>query len=144
MNTAVTLTPREKAILEAVTRAAENGEACPSNAILACITDCESISAPVRNLQMLEKKGLIKVVRFQRARQVTILASGRKTKEPDLKQPHWRSRSKRTRVTLMDDLAERVAGGMTVPAAARAMGISNAYGYTLWSDIKHGLGAQAA
>lgn len=143
MSARALLTPREQAVLDAVTAAARKGEPCPDNNTLACIIDCNSPSAAVRNLQMLEKKGVVKVVRFQRARQVTIVASGLKTAEPKVKQVHWRQRKKRSRSDLLDLLAEEVANGRSIAAAAREIGVANAYAYELWSDIKYGLGAQA-
>lgn len=137
------LTPREQAVFDAIERAARAGEPCPDNMTLACIVDCESLATPVRNLQMLEKKGFVRVTRYQRARQVTIVASGLSTRAPADTTAHWRARSKETRGQWRDRLAAHMADGGTFRGAAEALGRSPVYIRQLWAEICHDLGWQA-
>jgi len=82
------LTFHEKAVLKLVTHAAEMGEPCPSNLVIADVTGSTSGSALVASL---ERKGLIRVERGNSKRVVTILATGRRT-AGQIRKPHWRDR----------------------------------------------------
>lgn len=144
MSLSQALAPREQAILNAIEKAARSGEPCPDNATLACIIDASSISSPVAYLKRLEEKGVVRVKRYQRGRQVTIVTSGLSTREPANRQPHWRDRGKRSYHEIRDDLAERVANGQSVLAAGRALGFAQAFTYKLWKEIRQGLGWQAS
>lgn len=54
-----------------------------------------------------------------------------------------RRRLQSARNRRIDDLAELVANGWTITAAARSMGLSQQAGSKMWKDIKSGLGSQA-
>lgn len=92
------LTPEQKevAMYAELTRCAELGLPCPRADDFAELLGGEeggAISTTVLVMHRLEQQGLIHVERFQRARVVTILASGKRTAEPNCKTPHWRSRA---------------------------------------------------
>ncbi len=53
------------------------------------------------------------------------------------------SRSKVSAAARRDELAGRVADGMTIRAAAKAMGVGESTALGYWAQIKAGLGAQA-
>ena len=55
----------------------------------------------------------------------------------------YHRRRRTARIEQKSVLAELVAGGLTVAAASRHMGISQQNGSLLWRDIKAGLGDQA-
>lgn len=55
----------------------------------------------------------------------------------------YHRRRRTARIERMSVLAELVAGGLTVAAASRQMGISQQNGSLLWRGIKAGLGDQA-
>lgn len=86
------LTPKACAIYRALVRAAEAGVECPKNSTLCEIADVGSVSYPATAIGTMERLGLIKVVRYQRSRQVTITATGKSTAEPIFKAKHWRDR----------------------------------------------------
>ena len=75
--------------------AAEFGRTAPTCEMLAAFMDIgdggPGISTTVLITQRLEKRGLIQVDRYQRARVVTIMSTGKSTAEPHCKTPHWRT-----------------------------------------------------
>ena len=75
---------------QAVFAAAEAGAPCPSADDLAEALGFRSVSGTVDVLHRLERRGLIKVDRYQRGRQVTIVSTGKKTAEPSCRVSHWR------------------------------------------------------
>ena len=82
---------RQNTILDALTRAAEAGKACPSNADLAeMLPGCVAPNKASGIVRHLEKTGVITVRRFQMARVVTIVATGKSTAAPGNQTPHWR------------------------------------------------------
>lgn len=87
---------RAMAVMRAIERAADAGRACPTNPELCGIGGFDSVSGPVGAIGRLARAGLIKVERFQNARQVTICATGKQTFVPaSLAKPHWRDRTGR-------------------------------------------------
>lgn len=54
-----------------------------------------------------------------------------------------RNRRHRERNARIDRLAELVADGWTITAAARSMGLVQQTGLKMWREIKDGLGEQA-
>ena len=74
--------------------AANEGQPCPKNETFCMELGFASTSGPVAMLARLERKGMIRVQRFQKSRMVEIIASGKKTAEPENTTPHWRARRK--------------------------------------------------
>ena len=71
---------------EMIERAANRGEPCPSNLDIEMALGCSSTSVAPTVVKMLEQKGLILVTRYQRAREVTIISTGKSTaRHPDRK-----------------------------------------------------------
>lgn len=86
------LSHSEREILAALTRAAEQGTACPMNAELDARIGANSASTSATIVKRLEGWGLIRVERWQRERRVTIVATGKATAEVRTRAPHWRDR----------------------------------------------------
>lgn len=82
----------ESRIFAALSDAAENGRPCPIAEELSIWAGCSAISTTVRLVQRLEQRGLIKVESYQRARRVTIVATGKSTAAVTNPAPHWRVR----------------------------------------------------
>jgi hypothetical protein len=72
-------------------RAADEGSLAPTHMDLSTLLDC-CLSTPTHLEQKMETKGWIKVDRYQRGRRVTIMSTGKSTKEPQGTAPHWRTR----------------------------------------------------
>lgn len=83
------LTFIEKEILAIISRAAEAGQACPSNTMFADLTGSTNASEIISSL---ERKGMIRVQRGNSKRVVTIIATGKRT-AGEIKRPHWRERA---------------------------------------------------
>lgn len=75
----VELTPWETMAYEALCIAAERGEPCPVNLDLEVLVGANSTSMGPKLVRRLEEKGFIKVMRFQRFREVEIVATGQRT-----------------------------------------------------------------
>jgi len=75
--------------------AAEFGRPAPTCEQLSAMMDVgdggPAITTTVLITQRLEKRGLIQVDRYQRARVVHIVSTGKSTAEPTCKTPHWRT-----------------------------------------------------
>lgn len=80
----------KEAVFDRLSLAAESGEICPTADELAEVAGVESVSTTVALMHILESEGRIKVDRFQKSRQVTIVATGQATAEPNDRTPHWR------------------------------------------------------
>jgi hypothetical protein len=78
-------------VLRVLSAAADANRPCPSNPEMCVLLGMQSPSAGVACLLRLAAAGLILVQRFQTARQVTIVATGRTTfVDPKQAKPHWR------------------------------------------------------
>lgn len=86
-----TLTANERAVLAALTRAADAGAACPSNTALCDAAGILSPGLASELVGRLEALGLIRVERLNAARCVTIVATGHATQAVSGKK-HWRQR----------------------------------------------------
>lgn len=75
----VIVTPNEAIIYDEIVRAAEFGLVCPNYLDLNEAANLESSSASPSIVKRLEAKGLIMVKRYQRFREVTIIATGQTT-----------------------------------------------------------------
>ena len=82
--------------------AAKEGQPCPKNETFCMRLGFASTSGPVAMLARLERKGMIRVQRFQRSRVVEIIASGKKTAAPENTTPHWRDKRKETDMGVVD------------------------------------------
>lgn len=85
------LTIREKVAFEMIEQAALRNRPCPSNLDIEMAIGANSTSTAPAIVQSLEAKGLIRVTRFQRFRQATIVATGHTTAQPPsqrTKRPH--------------------------------------------------------
>lgn len=83
----------EAKVMSALIEAADSGLAAPTNIALQDLLGCGSMSTPVSIVQSLEKRGLIRVDRYQRTRRITIIESGKATSVANTA-PHWRARPK--------------------------------------------------
>lgn len=75
----VLVTPWEAIAYDEISRAAQAGEVCPMNLDLEMMFGCNSASVAPSIVKRLERKGLIKVRRYQRFRRVLIVATGQST-----------------------------------------------------------------
>lgn len=78
-------------IYRALFRAARQQQPCPTADMLCEITGL-SPSVTVYHMQDLERRGMIRVWRYQRSRVVQIVCTGEKTAPSNETQPHWRKR----------------------------------------------------
>jgi len=69
-------------VFEHLAEAAENGLPCPTNIEIEALIGANSSSMGARAIEVLEKRGLIRVSRSQKARLVTIVATGKTTAPP--------------------------------------------------------------
>ncbi len=113
----------ETVVLQALTRAANRGAPCPTNSRLAELLGACSSGAPVSTLHRLEKLGLIKVDRYASSRQVTIIATGRRTQAPASAAKHWRDRPEHAaKLATINSLGPKMAE--LIREAAEQKGVS--------------------
>lgn len=113
----------EAVVLQALTRAANRNEPCPTNKRLAELLGASSSGAPNSTLQRLEKCGLIKVERYSASRQVTIVATGRRTRAPASAAKHWRDRPEHAaKLATINNLGPKMAE--LIREAAEQQGVS--------------------
>lgn len=103
---------RVKIALRMLTAAADRGDECPPNAMIACAMGATSPSAASAAVALLEAMNIISVERGTCSRVVTIHATGKRT-AGKIRTPHSASRSRSvwTRdldAALMDAVAEEV------------------------------------
>lgn len=131
------MTPKEQIIYDMLLNAAEHGDPCPSNAVLATAIGANSMSGPVRYVNDLVAKGYIRVARAQRSRIVTITATGKSTTKPkDKLLARLQDAAERRR----DELAELVSEGTSLKDAAALMGLTEKRIWQVWREVKQGLG----
>ena len=73
------LTPQEQACYEMLIEAAEMGQPCPVNIDIEVALGYDSCSMGALTITRLERKGLIRVKRYQRFREVQIVETGKWT-----------------------------------------------------------------
>ena len=73
------LTKFEWVVLQMIERAADRGQPAPSNLDIEMEIGCNSSSIAPAIVKRLEEKGIIAVKRYQRAREITIIATGKQT-----------------------------------------------------------------
>lgn len=110
--------PWEMMVYRALREAAENGARCPTSDDLCDLIGCEANSTTVRIIQQLERRGLIKVRRYQRARQVFVPEVGKWTRKPEGTAQPWRE----TAVTLSALQRERPDDAIEMMLAADRSG----------------------
>lgn len=69
----------EKITFGMICEAANAGLPCPSNLDIEMELGCNSTSIPPNVISSLERKGLIVVIRYQRAREIMITETGKAT-----------------------------------------------------------------
>lgn len=74
--TGTEMTPNETIIYDALCGTAARGEVCPNYLLLNELINAESSSTSPAIVKRLEDRGLIRVLRFQRFREVQIVATG--------------------------------------------------------------------
>lgn len=134
------LTEPERIVLDAIIGAAERGEPCPTNNFLKTCLGYNSQSSVCHLVKRLEQHGLILVERFSAHRIVTVLATGKKTAEPN--HPGHRKQHEYA-LRRRDELAELVANGATLVEASRVMGFSPKRAIQMWAEIRKPFGWQA-
>lgn len=127
-------------MLAALTKAADAGQVCPSNVDLRIMVGC-NVTGLIDTIHKLERRGLISVKRGRTWRVVTVIATGKSTAPVTHKQVHARAQT--VAKARRDELAERVAEGSTLVAAAQAMGMTDKRASQIWRRIKDDLGWQA-
>ncbi|GMM61688.1 helix-turn-helix domain-containing protein [Novosphingobium pituita] len=83
------LTWTERTTYRALEEAARNGEPCPSNIDIEMLCGYNSCSMGPVMVKRLERKGLIRVERFQRYRIVEIVATGERTARSEAMKADW-------------------------------------------------------
>ena len=91
------LTQRQQRLLEIIADAARAGRVCPTNKAIAEMDGLASASAVADAISRLQRKGVIEVERYNRARIVCLPDQGLVTAEPEVSSqagqaPHWRDR----------------------------------------------------
>lgn len=135
---------KDRVIYTSVRHAAERGQECPSNPVLAVIADYSSISSPVASLKRMQRLGLLHVERFAHSRVVTF-PDGMSTKATSESNPHWRDTGKRKRGTrdFMARVADMVANGGPITECHSRLKASRHEVTNAWQQIKNELGEQA-
>lgn len=91
------LTERQQRLYETIAEAARAGAVCPTNRAIAAASGLVSASAVADALGRLQRKGKVRVERFNRARVVHLPELGLATATPPVSSPrglapHWRER----------------------------------------------------
>ena len=127
------MTPKERIIYDMLVNAAERGDTCPPNTLLATAAGTTPSGATALVNKLLAA-GHIAVERTRRSRVVTITATGKSTRPTDLHRGAFARK---------DDLAEYVANGGALSQAHKLLGCSTQRVWQLWASIKSGMGWQA-
>ena len=91
------LTDRQRRLYEVILAAATAGQVCPTNREIAVQSGLVSASAVADALGRLQRKGVVEVMRYNRARVVKFPGHGVETKRPPAASPagyapHWQYR----------------------------------------------------
>jgi DNA-binding MarR family transcriptional regulator len=112
--------PWEMMVYRALRKAADEERECPSADDISDLIGANAVSTTVDLIQRLERKGMIRVQRYQRSRRVFIIETGKSTKEPTNKAPPWREQA----ITLSALQAERPDMMIEVTLAADRAGVT--------------------
>lgn len=147
------MTSREQIIYNMLRKAAEHRDECPTNSLLANAIGTGSTAVAASVIKGLQAKGLIQVEKVNRAaRRVTITATGDQTRVLYSTNPtavYERQRKQRVQadkaaaIEHRDMIAEHVANGLSIDAAAKALGLGRDYGRLVWRAVVAGMGPQA-
>lgn len=80
----------ERMVLDLIVEAADARRLAPTSEDIEEVCEC-SLSTAVDIVRMLEQRGLIMVQRYQRARRIKVLTTGKWTARVANKTPHWRT-----------------------------------------------------
>ena len=119
--------PWEAMVYRSLSRAAENGERCPTSIEIATMLDCSPGGTAAGIVKRLERRGLISVERYQRERRVTIVATGKSTAQVKTPAPHWRTRPRPASMPSVSPTyltAKRASMGAAIVMAAQQEGMS--------------------
>lgn len=125
------MTPKEQIVYDMLANAAERGDPCPNNCLLATAVGTTPAGASAY-VNKLEARGLIQVHRSRRARVVVICDTGQRTESTAYQYSKGQQ--------MADKLADFVAEGGMVSKAHHALGCSEQRVRQLWAQIKGGLG----
>lgn len=67
-------------LYRALYRVAQRGDPCPTTDQLMQLCGASSNSTVIHHLTMLERRGMIRIARFPRSREVTVMAIGKTTR----------------------------------------------------------------
>jgi hypothetical protein len=122
----------EQVVFDLLVAAAAASEPCPSNETICRAVGARSLATGARFVAALEAAGVITVERAHKSRVVTIVATGNRTALLASAGPRR-----------ADELADLMAEGWNLSAAAVAMGLSRARVDVIWKWICDQLGPQA-
>lgn len=139
------LSHNEIAIYRELVQAAREGRPCPNADQLNEVIDCSSASTSTTIMSRLERYGLIRVDRYQRSRQVHIVATGESTAEPASKVPHWRDRPREVPTPAISVLKQRgpdVMAQIAAWASRRGVPVVDALADLVWVgwEVEQGRG----
>lgn len=119
--------PWEAMVYRELSRAADENRTCPTVTDLCVLLDCSPGGTTAGIIKRLERRGLIKVDRYQRERRVTIVATGKSTAEVRTPAPHWRTRPRPASMPSVAPTyltAKRASMGSALVSAAQQEGMS--------------------
>ncbi len=132
------LSPWEDITLRFITAAAEAGARAPTADDLQEACGCSSVSTTVNLVASLERRGLIAVDRYQRARRITIVATGKATAPVTNMTPHWRTRPRPAAMpsigtTYIQDRKPDLVREMMVAARQDGMSLQDFMAELVWA-----------
>lgn len=129
----------ERKVLDALTAAADAGAKCPTQDELAELIGVEAVSTTVGIVNRLERKGLIKVERYQRERRVMIVATGNMTAPAANPVTHWRRRALKVPSPTLGHIRHRkpdVAAQIIVAARREGMEVQEFLACLVWAGFE--------
>lgn len=146
------LPERARVVMSILRRAAENGDECPGNALIATAIGSNSPSGGSNIIAFLEANGMISVERSRTARVVTICATGQKTRgniaaRANYRKAHCareRGQVRGWRESLDGILMEAIANGLDFEHAAHLTGRGADVCAARFDELCRKMGAQAA
>ena len=113
----------ERIVLAEITRCVELRIEMTGNEDLAQLLGDAALSTPPAILNRLERRGVIRVKRYQRSRQIIDLATGMATAEPSNTAPHWRDRPRNIPSVSIHKVAQKKPDvAMWIQSEARRLG----------------------
>lgn len=124
--------PWEMMVYRELRRAALAGEPCPTCDALVDLIGANAVATTVNIIRRLETRGLIKVKRYQRTRQVWVAEVDASTAEPSSDAQHWREGAvtigdlRKVDVDLALNVSASVRAGVTLKDALMALVLDGA------------------